>query len=159
MAEFNSNGEVKFKEGYQSGYILSIEELGDRQDALKQTGLLVFQFFKGVPKSSRAKVLQETCYTLGVASTFLDGEYKENPEYVVWIEDTNFKVSRRRDRDPQKSNENYSLSNGTHKTELTVWDHDLTPPLVQKVPLKQAQEVMDASNEIYKPTLYLPENG
>ena len=139
MAEFNSNGEVKFKEGYQSGYILSIEELGDRRDTLGQVGSLVLLLVKEVPKSQRATILQKTSYTLSVASTFLDGKYNEDPDYVVWIEDTNFKVSRRRDRDPQKSNENYSLSNGTHKTELTVWDHDLTPPLVQRVPLEQAQ--------------------
>lgn len=150
MAEFDGNGEVSFKEGFRHGHSLSIAELGDRQDTLKQVGSLTLQLVKGVPKSQRASVLQGTNYVLGVASASYGTEYREDPEHVVWIGDDKFKVSRHEVGNRWTGIEDYNLLDGTHATELVVWDHELTPPLVQKVPMEQAQDVMDASNEIYK---------
>lgn len=150
MAEFDGNGEVAFKEGFQHGHSLSVVELGNRQDALRQIGTLTLQLAKSVPKSQRASVLKGTNYVLGVSSSSYGNEYREDPEYVVWIGDDKFKVSRHEVRNHWKGIEDYNLLDGTHATELIVWDHKLTPPLVQKVPLEQAQEVLDASNEIHK---------
>lgn len=150
MAEFDGNGEIPFKEGWKHGHNLSMLELGDKRDTLKQVGSLTLRLIEGVPKSQRAGVLQGTNYVLGVSSASHGDEDNEAPGESVWIGDDKFKVIRYKPHNHWKGMEDYNLVNGGYATELVVWDHEHTLPLVQKVPIEQLPDVLDERNETYK---------
>lgn len=150
MAEFDINGEIPFKEGWKHGRNLSLIELADRQDALEQVGLLTSRLIKGVPKSQRASVLLGTNYVIGVASSSYGDEYNEDPGESVWIGDNRFQVKRYRAHNHYEGMEDYNIVKDNYATELVVWDHENTPPLIQQVLINQVQDVLEKSHEIQK---------
>lgn len=150
--EVSRDGEVVFKEGIKHGGVLSIKELGDQVDTLRQLGTLTYLLAKGTTLSQRQKLLSETDYIIGVSSTtFLDSkgtrQHDESPDYLVTIGNKSFQVTRSRIINKWEGMEEYNLVDSDYSTSITVWDHEGTPPLVQRVSINQLQDTLDAGHE------------